>query len=209
MIFLARPNLLFAIDVSGIPYAKTYIGCASFNLKNSDETISLFRKTFKNIKNKKGKDISSKDDLFNIVKFLDQKNIKSTCVVMNVNDWEYNLARVPKEKGYVKERLMGILYFKALNKYSIPDNSYTVHLCNENFMKIDHVISTFNRLSKMHGIEYNIAVSSGKYDDYVKIADYVASATRKIKASRLDQLKYYSIISKVRISDNLLNKAFR
>ena len=114
-----KPNLLFAIDVSGTPYKETIISCVSFNIKNSTEVLTAFNKKFKKYKNKKGKDLTH-TQLKEILEFLDDNKIRSHCLYFSTNDWTYALSRVPANKAYQKEKIFGILYFCVLEKNAKP-----------------------------------------------------------------------------------------
>jgi hypothetical protein len=125
-----KPNLLFAIDVSGTPFTTTIIGCVSFNIKNSPQNITKFKKKFKKHKNKKGKDLDH-GKLAEILQFLDKNKIRSNCIYLNSNDWKYILGSIPKNKAYRKEKVFGILYYLALKENSKPKYPYLVILPND------------------------------------------------------------------------------
>lgn len=103
-----KPNLLFAIDVSGTPYKETIISCVSFNIKNSPQVLDEFNRKFKSYKNKKGKDLTH-EKLKEILQFLDNNKIRSSCVYFTANDWNYALSFVPKNKAYQNKKYL--VYF--------------------------------------------------------------------------------------------------
>jgi len=203
-----KPNLLFAIDVSGTPYTETIIACVSFNLKNSPELLSKFNKKFSNIKNKKGKDLTHKQ-LKEILQFLDENRVRSCCAYFTKNDWEYAISSSPKNKAYVKEKIFGIIYFMILEKNAKPRYSYSVNVCEENFMKIDTVISSCRKIAKMRGFDFNISKSSAKYNQYIRISDIVAAAIRNIKFKDLQKYRYCHVMKKVRLPQEYIKKVFR
>jgi hypothetical protein len=96
-----KPNLLFAIDVSGTPYNETIVGCASFNLIDSPQILSDFNQTFRKFKNKKGKDLDY-NQLKHILKYLDNQRIRTNSLCLTSNDWRYALSLIPEHKTYKK-----------------------------------------------------------------------------------------------------------
>lgn len=75
-------------------------------------------------------------------------------------------------------------------------------------MHIDTVISSCRKISKMRGYEFNISKSSGKYDEYIRISDFVAAAVRKIKMNDLQKYKYCNVINKFRLNPLYVRKVF-
>jgi len=202
-----KPNLLFAIDVSGTPYTKTIISCVSFNLKNSPQFLDKFNKNFKNYKNKKGKDLTH-DKLIEIVQFLDDNKIRSCCAHFTANDWNYALKATPENKAYRKEKIFGIIYYMILETNAKPRYSYSVNVCEENFMDINRVISSCRKIAKMRGYDFNFSKSSGKYNEYIRISDFVASAVRKMKSKDLQKSNYCNVMNKIRLSPLYIKKVF-
>jgi hypothetical protein len=202
-----KPNLLFSIDVSGTPFTRTIVSCVSFNLKNSPQVLDKFNKEFRNYKNKKGKDLKH-DKLMEIIKFLDDNKIRSSCACFTANDWKYALKETPENKAYRKEKIFGIIYYMILEVNAKPRYSYSVNVCEENFMDIDRVISSCRKIAKMRGYDFNFSKSTGKYNEYIRIADYVASSIRKIKNDDLKDYKYCKIMNKVRLPLPYIKKVF-
>lgn len=203
-----HPDLKFAIDVSGTPFGKTIIGCISVKSNDYSSFISNYKKTFKKIWRRKGKDLTY-NELKKILKYLDQRKIRSLSMSINANDWTYILAKIPKDKAYRTEKLFGVLYYMVLKTYSIPKKPYSVTVCEENFMDIKTVRSSCRKIAKLRGMEYNISISSGRYDDLVRIADVIASCGRNIKKNQLDQFKFHIHKNKIRIPEQFISKVFR
>ena len=199
-------DLRFSIDLSGVPPKYTIFSSVSFNLKYYNQFISNFKNKFRKLIVKKGRTLTKKE-LENILIYLDEHNIRSYNTIYNVNNWNYAYSLVPENKAYKKERLCGIIYYLLLEKNTLQNHSYSVTVCNENHMKIDHVVSTCRILSNMNKRDYNISISSDKYDFHVKIADYVASATRKLKIEKLNEFKHYHLI-KAQIPQKYIKKIF-
>lgn len=203
-----NPDLLFAIDVSGTPFTKTVVSCVSFNINYCSKFLSDFNKNFKYIKNKKGKDLNN-NQLKDILKFLDYNKIRSLCAYISRNDWEYALSNIPENKAHKVERIFGIIYFIILEKNAKTKHPYLVNLCEENFMQIDRVISTCRRIAKMRGFDFSFSKSSAKYNEYIRISDLVASAVRNIKTTELQNYSYCNVLSKIRLPEMYIKKAFR
>lgn len=200
-------NLLFAIDVSGNPYKDTIIGCVSFNQNNAPKILSEFNQKFKKFKNKKGKDLDHRQ-LKQILSFLDKYKIRSNFLNMTSNDWKYALSLIPEQRGYKKEKIFGILYYIVLEWNTKTKFPYIVNICEENFMKTDIAISSCRTIAKMRGKEYQFSKSTGKFNDYIRIADYIASAGRKIKNKDLQSFQYCSQVKKLRIPPEYIKKVF-
>jgi len=202
------PDLTFAIDVSGTPYGTVIIGCISILSKNSSAVISNFKKNFRKYWGRKGKDLRH-SNLIEILDYLEKEQIRSSTLYVTANDWNFNLKKTPKVKAYRTEKLFGILYFLTLRNFSKPKKSYPVVVCEEKFMDIDTVISSCRNIAKMRGMDFSFSKSSGRYNDYVKIADYVASMGRKIKPTVLNKYQYHFHRRKIKIPDLYINKVFK
>lgn len=200
--------MLFAFDVSGMPFTDTIISCVCFNINTSPQVISNFKKRFKKYINKKGKQLNHKI-LADIMQFLDENKIRSCCMRLSTNDWDYALKKVPIGKGYRKEKILGIYYYILLepnSKYKFP---YSVNVCEESFMKIDKVISSCRIIAKMRGKDFSFSKGRDKTNDYIKIADYVASATRNMNLNKLiSNYKYYRFY-KPRLPAEYIQKVFK
>lgn len=205
---MSKPNLLFAIDVSGTPFTKTIVSCVSFDMKNSPQFIKNFNYKFKSIKNKKGKDLTY-NQLKEILEYLDDNKIRSCCAYFTKNDWDYSLSDIPKEKAYHVEKIFGIIYFMILEKNAKPKYPNLVHLCEENFMDIKTVRNSCRKIANMRGFDFNFSISSAKYDEYIRISDLVASGVRNINASDLDCYTYCNVMKKVRLTKEYIQKVFR
>ena len=75
-------------------------------------------------------------------------------------------------------------------------------------MNIDHVKTTLRRIAKMRGRDFDITIGTGKYDKCIKMADYIASATRKVKSKKLINYQYYNKI-RTPLPKLYIQKAFR
>ena len=132
--------------------------------------------------------------LSEILKFLDKYEIRSYSTICTENNWRYAYSNVSKRRGFKREKLCGIFYYNLLQINSIPQHPYVVQVCKEDYMKIDKVRSACQAIAKMRHMEYDITTGSDKYNNHIKIADYVASATRKIKQDELKLYKYFNLI---------------
>lgn len=204
---MQKPNLLFAIDVSGTPYSDTIIGCISFNLLDSPQVLQDFNKTFLKYKNKKGKDLDH-NQLKHILSFLDEHKIRSNSLYLTSNDWTYILSLIPGQKAYKKEKIFGILYYLVLEWNTKPMYPYLVNVCEESFMKTDIAISTCRTIAKMRGKEYHFSKGTGKINDYIRIADFIASSVRKIKNKDLESFRYCCQVKKLKVPQEYIAKVF-
>ena len=74
-------------------------------------------------------------------------------------------------------------------------------------MKIKTVVSSCMTIAKMRGMDYDITTGSDSYNKFIKIADYVASATRKIKEEKLQSFRYYNF-TKAFLPEEFIKKVF-
>ena len=203
---MVKPNLFFAIDISGIPPKNTCIGCVCINLKVLSKFEKEFNIRFKKNIHKKGRQLDY-FQLEQIMSFFDEYQIRSCSTVYNTQIWDGALRLVPKNKAYKIEKILGIVYFLLLNEYSRSNNSYLVHICEESQLKINVIRSACRELGGANNILYNITVGNDRQDFAIKMADYVASATRKIKFDKLKKCRYFRY-TKAHLSDEHIRKVF-
>lgn len=183
----------YAIDISGNPYAKTIIGSVSFDTKTFSKMWKDFEKTFPNYTKKKGRDLDRRD-LKRIIEFLDFWKVHMCSVEFGERQWEY-FKRMLKDKSAPKERIIGILYFKLLQKFSKKGYTYSVVFDDDSFIDVRKAIRFCQRLADANKYSYRPTIGFAKTSKEIKFADFVASAHRKIRKKTLQQIKHFSIVN--------------
>ena len=199
-------NLVFSFDLSGQPPGDTHFACVCYDMDYCSDFFTNFKKQFKHSFHKKGKQLDE-ETLCKMLEFLDDHQIRSYCASYYKNNWDIVFRSIPEKKGYKIDKICGIVYFILLNINTNPHYPYTIHVCKESFLDIDTVIGTCKDIAKMRGKNFNFAVGTDKQNDYIKISDFVASATRKIKLEKLKSYRFYNH-NKAHISNDYRVKAF-
>ena len=84
---------------------------------------------------------------------------------------------------------------------------YVVNVCKESFMDIEIVKRTCLNIGKMRGKNLNFADGTDRQNVYIKISDFVASATRKLKSEKLKSYSYYNYVD-AKLPAEFITKAF-
>lgn len=203
---MANLGLSLVIDVSGQPYDRVIPVLLSFKTADINKITKEFRKEFPGITRCKGTELDA-NKLDKIVAFLDFHKVWMSAVVFEPSDWKYYREKYCGH-GYVKERIYAILYFKLLQKVCRPRYKYGVLLCTENYLDLGRVLDTCRRLQKANKYNFDFSTGTYKYNESLRFADYVASATRKIGGKNLSKYENYSLVSN-ELPEEYLRKAFR
>ncbi len=197
-------NFIFVIDVSGNPYQNTYISLVSFSNKYH-KVVKDFRFQFSGIYRQKGSDLKE-HKLKSIVTFLSDSNVFMRSMHFSNVDWNYY-----KEKygthAFFKEKIFSIIYFMLLQQVSLQNKRYRVTVDKENFMDINKVVESCNKIAKANDYFFDFNISHTKIDELIKFADYTASAHRKVEQFKLKPIRNFKILSSD-LSALHINKAF-
>lgn len=183
-----------AIDVSGHPLEKVIIGLIKLSLLDINKIMRNFKKSFPQYWRKKGYNLNH-ENLKEILEFLNNNKVQMRVLHFSGNDWHFYKSKLSK-KGYVEEKIFGILYFKLLEDVTKEYNNYTVITCIESFMNINQVLNACNKLAKMKHRFFDFSFGHAKLNQAIKLADYVASSGRKLKKDDLKVYKNFKIIDK-------------
>ena len=178
------------IDVSGQPPNTVVVGLISFHPFTKDAIIHDFYKTFPALEHKKGRHLRA-GELSPIVEFLDGKEVRMVAKTFTTNDWQYIYSSYPN-KAYVKEKIMGILYFSALRRVARKGMVHPVTMCVESHIDISKAQEVCLKLARLNKYLFDISHGNAKSNRIIKMADFVAAAGRKIKTKKLDSYRNFT-----------------
>ena len=93
------------------------------------------------------------------------------------------------------EKLMGIIYFYAIQNIGPKSDHYNVTICHESYMDIWTLINVIHNLAKKTGWKIECTTSVRKNEHLLKMADYVAGANRKLEQHQLNSIERHTILS--------------
>jgi len=205
---IRKENLNFAIDVSGQPYSRVIVGLIAYDKNHINRVRKDFNKQFPRFLSKKRKGSTLKShELTGIIKFMNSKSILMRTINFTTSDWERHREQL-KGRTYFAEKMYALLYFRILKTLTLPGHHYSVTLCNEQYLNIDRLLITLRRLAKANRFFFDLSISSAKFNQDIKLADYVAAGYRKVPLDQLQKYSNYKVVRK-NISQRDLNKAFK
>ena len=195
------------IDVSGNPYEKTVIGLVTFNPHTANNIIKEFRKKFPQFSKAriKGKKLNS-SELRAIIAFLNSRKVHMYSIVFDNKKW-FGFKTIYGKRAFFKEKIFAILYFMLLSRFAYQKYKYPITVCKENFMNIEKVIVYCKKLAKANKYDFDFSVAYAKSNDFLKFADFVASARRKCSSNYLKPYKRFCTIT-TKINQLYINKLF-
>ncbi len=184
-----------AIDISGmLPYQDSILGLVAFPVNNKNKIIKRFKSKFSRFLLKKGKSLK-REHLYSMLSFLDENEVRMVGIKCTQFNWNNRYKNLPLNASYKREKLYGILYFIALETISKRNKIYDVVVCKDSFMRTEKTITACKKLADYYNFIYNFSIATENQNFGVKIADYVASAGRKIKTASLQEIENYTFIS--------------
>lgn len=185
----------FFIDVSGQPYGEIYIGMVSLITYDMGKLEKNFRKDYSEFYRSKQKGAKRKpNELITILKFLNKNGVHMKTVSFKSKKW-FEFREQYQDKAFLKEKIYGLLYFMLLKEVASPYKTYSVIVCNENYLNISKVLYYCNKLAKANKFNFSFSTAYVNSNRLLKFADYVASAHRKVKRKYLESIKNYQIIN--------------
>ena len=203
----------FYIDISGT-LKKTeddiFVGCILINNHFITSFKEKFYNDFKSLRSfrKKGSYVHP-DKLKEIMKFMDDNNIKRSVVVLKryiikkiKRDLEKKIRELKKIKGNVQikdfeERLIGLAYFRAIKEYALKNFYYNCYCCMETQFNIQGCFVSIDRISHKEGYKLRVSAIPRRTEHMIKFADFCASAGRKLDSFILKSYKKMRYISYV------------
>ena len=207
---MSKLVLNLAIDVSGQPYTKIYVGLISIKA----DYIRKFEKEFKNklpkfyrYKEKGTKRSSS--ELKNIISFMNDKNyIKMYTISLDRSDWQDFKTKYGKI-SYLIEKVYSLLYSYLFTKVCFKFTPYNAIVCEESYLNINRLINYCDRLNKY--FKRNVILSKGNAQTtfLIRLGDFIASSHRKVDKEFLKKLKNYRIYKTKSINHKVIEKTLK
>lgn len=190
--------LKIGIDVSGRPFNNVFVGLSSVCVSHANDIEKEFKKKFdSDYKFKKKASELNKDDLIEVIKFLDENKVHMGSLKINQHNWE-NWKRIYQEKQWFKEKIFGIHYTHLLKQFTSPryiyKHKYDVVCCQESYLNINKVLDVCRRIAGVIDRDFDLSFSNAKHNFSIKFADYVSGACRKVPIEELKKFRYLKII---------------
>lgn len=186
--------LSFHIDVSGQPTEAIFVGLCSIKPDQMTNVIKKIKRERPEFLRHKFKGSNLRpNEISSYVRYLNGQGIRMVCCWLKSAFWK-DLKKYLEKKKYWKELVYSALYFATIKKYSKYGDSYPVVTCYESYLDIEKVKQYLKKIGKAHGIIYNTSSTYASQDDFIKIADIVAAAGRKVRPD-LKDLEYFEFIS--------------
>lgn len=195
------------IDLSGKPPETCYVGLVRLNMMNQDEIIEEFQKTYPDIWQLKGRNLTH-DQLLTVVEFFNKRNVRMATIKYTSNDWMSLTKHYPK-KGFVAPKMLGMLYFTVLRRVVNRKMKVSVITCTETGINISKVHETCNKVAKINHFTFHFSHGSEKFHPIIKIADYIASAGRNVKEIKLKEFSNFIIENRKNIPKYIYKKIYR
>jgi len=128
-----------------------------------------------------------------IIDFLNKEKIRMITVQFDKEDWDKYKLKYPLE-GNLEEKIMSILYYYVLKKTSSKSYIYQAVLDFDTSFDIHQSVKLCQRIARER--RYNFKTSFGYLDvnEELKLADWVASARRKIDIDILENYENFIIL---------------
>jgi len=199
-------NLIFWVDVSGVPYEDTYVGVLATTTPQIRQAIKSLKKEAPLLLNKKARQLN-REQLLRVLKTLNNEKIKMFTTCFRSKMWE----EYKNEFGGLSEfksKMIAYIYYKLLKQNELYTNfSYVVITCVESHLEINRVHFFCKRLAESDKITLNISHATGDSDDGIKLVDFVAKSLRSNRVNNLSHLSNLKCI-KIDRDERLLRKLF-
>ncbi|MBR9703128.1 DUF3800 domain-containing protein, partial [Candidatus Woesearchaeota archaeon] len=212
-------------DISGTLKSRRddiIIGSILFNDRFKPSFREQFYAEFASLRSFKKKGTNLKEDkLKEIIKFMNNKNIKMSSVYLPrhiINNCERRVKALIAKKKHIRgkhvsirsfhERLIGLAYFQALKPFSKKNYPYDSFFCQETQFQMQEPFSVIMRMGHKTNYFFRPAMVPRRTEHMIKFADFVASAKKKVDSFLLGPLKNYSTV-KYEPTDEELLLAFK
>lgn len=129
-------------------------------------------------------------------------------ISFTTNDWITMNSLYPR-KAHLNAKILGILYFALLRKVAFRNMKANLITCTESGINIVKVHETIQKLSRSQNFIFDISHSLERLNPIIKIADYIASAGRNAKKSKLKTYSNFKILDKKDIPYSVYKKIFK
>lgn len=190
-------ELEFIFDVSGTKGVDTYATVVSFNTHTKRRILDDFFLKFPQAIEKKGSKLK-KDQVVDMVAFLDSKDVRMATLHFDPNDWRF-LTNNHGESHQYNEKMLGVFYYSLIRGVTgkAKNDRYNVLSCVESqFGDINRAFHHCKRLLSFSNIDIECQWGTGDNNRAIRIPDIVASASRRCKPSDLNKNRNYRIIKR-------------
>lgn len=203
----------YFVDISGTPkpdnngkYDKVIVGCASVDQYKISDILQQMESDFPISFKKKGHKLRPRD-LEEIIDFLNKEKVRMITVQFEKEDWKKYRSKYLQE-AHMEEKVMSILYYYVLKKKSLKSYIYQAVLDSDTSFDIHQSVRLCQRIARER--KYNFKMSFGYLDinEEIKLADWIASARRKIDIETLKNYENF-IILKNNLPFYHLNRVFK
>jgi hypothetical protein len=202
-----RINLNIGIDLSGKPPETVYVGLVSFNIYTQDKFIGEFKREYTDVWETKGKKLTRRN-LTTVLDFFNCRDVRMVTIKYTTNDWVALHSLYP-DKGYVTDKMLGMLYFTAIRRVVRSYTTTNIITCEETGIDINKVHETIQRIGKWNNYTFHLSRGIEKFHPIIKIADYVASISRNLRNNVLDKYPNFIIEDRKNIPSWVYKKVFR
>ncbi|HPM85670.1 MAG TPA: hypothetical protein PLI99_01090 [archaeon] len=205
--FKQQPNLVFWIDVSGMPFETTYVGLIVSTPPKISKAVKELNKSCPRIFSKKAHKID-KEELLKVLSVLDSCDIMMFTTKFPSWLWEDYKKEFGGRKVF-KEKMMAFIYYKLMiSKQKIFSNfPYQVITCEESHLDIHSIHKNCLMLGISDKRKFSFSTSTGDYNEGIRLADYVAHSLKSQRMEKLKQLKNLNFI-KIERDNRLFEKLF-
>ena len=206
--FKQQPNLVFWIDVSGMPFETTYVGLIVSTPPKISKAVKELNKSCPRLFSKKSHKID-KEELFKVLSVLDSCDIMMFTTKFPSWLWEEYKKEFNNKKSF-KEKMLAFIYYKLMVSkqkvfYNFP---YQVITCEESHLDSIHIV---HQNCLMLGLsdkrKFSFSTSTGDYNEGIRLADFVAHSFKSLKIEKLKQLKNWNFI-RIERDNRLFEKLF-
>jgi len=143
-----------------------------------------------------------------IIKFLNGKKVKMGTITFTVNDWQTVCSYYPN-KAFVEEKILGMLYFTVIRSMTSRRSKIDIVTCTETGINIRKVHQTCQRISKWNHMDFRFSDSTEDLNPIIKVADFIASSSRKLKSKELRKYPNFFIENRKSIPQWVYRRVFR
>ncbi len=194
------------IDSAGARPERVVIGLVSFNSATKDSILDDFFRTFPDFVKRKGRNLTL-PELKSVLSFLNQRKVRMATRSFSPNDWLW-MGSNYGDRAYCRDKIYGMLYFQVIRTIAWKGFRYSVTTCVESHSNILRIQKYCNRLAEFNNIRLEFSQGIDSMNRYLKIADLVASAGRRLKRDYLRKIENFKVVTQP-IPDWVLWKLFK
>lgn len=206
---MSKLVLNLAIDVSGTPKGEIYVGLVSIKTDDFNTVRKQFQKNLPEIykHSKKGTRLKA-NELKKVIEFLDKNYVYMYVCHITKSDWYFYTNRY-KNKSNLFERVYALAYFGLIHSWVFKYHPQNLVVCKESYLDIHLTLKYFQYLAKSNN--YTILSNVGYADSnfLIKLADLVASATRKVDKAELVRFEKLKILKFKDLDHKFVDRIFQ